>query len=103
MKDKIETEIKGLEELLNKYPIDTITKEQAEELKKKQEELMKVSEEVYKKAYEEQMKNQQAGGASASAASGDQGASASAQAGDQTAGQGTGNQGDVVDGDFKEV
>ena len=105
VKDKIETEIKALEELLNKYPIDTITKEQAEELKKKQEDLMKVSEEVYKKAYEEQMKNQQAnGGASASAASsGDGSASASATNGTESASQTAGNQGDVVDGDFKEV
>ena len=96
IKSNIETAVKELEDELAAAPIETITKEQAEKIKTKQEALMKAAEELYKKAYEAEMAKQQAANGGA--------------AGDAGAGNTTDNQnnnssdnGDVVDGDFKEV
>ena len=89
-KSGVEADLKALEDILSAHPIESITKDGAEQIKAAQEKLMQSSQALFTKVYEQA----QAAGAGAEAGG-------SANAGQSA---GTGNADDnVVDGDFKEV
>jgi len=89
-KSGVEADLKALEDILSAHPIESITKDGAEQIKVAQEKLMQSSQALFTKVYEQA----QAAGAGAEAGG-------SANAGQSA---GTGNADDnVVDGDFKEV
>ena len=89
-KSGVEADLKALEEILSAHPLESITKDGAEQIKAAQEKLMQSSQALFTKVYEQA----QAAGAGAEAGG-------SANAGQSA---GTGNADDnVVDGDFKEV
>ena len=92
-KSGVEADLKALEDILSAHPLESITKDGAEQIKAAQEKLMQSSQALFTKVYEQA---QAAGAAGAGAEAG----------GNANAGQsaGTGNADDnVVDGDFKEV
>ena len=92
-KSGVEADLKALEDILSAHPLESITKDGAEQIKAAQEKLMQSSQALFTKVYEQA---QAAGAAGAGAEAG-----GSANAGQST---GTGNADDnVVDGDFKEV
>ena len=92
-KSGVEADLKALEDILSAHPIESITKDGAEQIKAAQEKLMQSSQALFTKVYEQA---QAAGAAGAGAEAG-----GSANAGQSA---GTGNADDnVVDGDFKEV
>ena len=92
-KSGVESDLKALEDILSAHPLESITKDGAEQIKAAQEKLMQSSQALFTKVYEQA---QAAGAAGAGAEAG-----GSANAGQST---GTGNADDnVVDGDFKEV
>ena len=92
-KSGVEADLKALEDILSVHPLESITKDGAEQIKAAQEKLMQSSRALFTKVYEQA---QAAGAAGAGAEAG-----GSANAGQST---GTGNADDnVVDGDFKEV
>ena len=89
-KSGVEADLKALEDILSAHPLESITKDGAEQIKAAQEKLMQSSQALFTKVYEQA----QAAGAGAEAGG-------SANAGQSA---GTGNADDnVVDGDFKEV
>ena len=89
-KSGVESDLKALEDILSAHPLESITKDGAEQIKVAQEKLMQSSQALFTKVYEQA----QAAGAGAEAGG-------SANAGQSA---GTGNADDnVVDGDFKEV
>ena len=89
-KSGVESDLKALEDILSAHPLESITKDGAEQIKAAQEKLMQSSQALFTKVYEQA----QAAGAGAEAGG-------SANAGQSA---GTGNADDnVVDGDFKEV
>ena len=89
-KSGVEADLKALEDILSAHPLESITKDGAEQIKTAQEKLMQSSQALFTKVYEQA----QAAGAGAEAGG-------SANAGQSA---GTGNADDnVVDGDFKEV
>ena len=90
-KSGVEADLKALEDILSAHPLESITKDGAEQIKAAQEKLMQSSQALFTKVYEQA----QAAGAAGAEAGG------SANAGQSA---GTGNADDnVVDGDFKEV
>ena len=89
-KSGVEADLKALEDILSAHPIESITKDGAEQIKAAQEKLMQSSQALFTKVYEQA----QAAGAGAEAGG-------SANAG-QSAGSGSADD-NVVDGDFKEV
>ena len=92
-KSGVESDLKALEDILSAHPLESITKDGAEQIKAAQEKLMQSSQALFTKVYEQA---QAAGAAGAGAEAG-----GSANAGQSA---GTGNADDnVVDGDFKEV
>ena len=92
-KSGVEADLKALEDILSAHPLESITKDGAEQIKAAQEKLMQSSQALFTKVYEQA---QAAGAAGAGAEAG-----GSANAGQSI---GTGNADDnVVDGDFKEV
>jgi len=92
-KSGVESDLKALEDILSAHPLESITKDGAEQIKAAQEKLMQSSQALFTKVYEQA---QAAGAAGAGAEAG-----SSANAGQSA---GTGNADDnVVDGDFKEV
>ena len=92
-KSGVEADLKALEDILSAHPLESITKDGAEQIKAAQEKLMQSSQALFTKVYEQA---QAAGAAGAGAEAG-----GSANAGQSA---GTGNADDnVVDGDFKEV
>ena len=92
-KSGVEADLKALEDILSAHPLESITKDGAEQIKAAQEKLMQSSQALFTKVYEQA---QAAGAAGAGAEAG-----SSANAGQSA---GTGNADDnVVDGDFKEV
>ena len=92
-KSGVEADLKALEDILSAHPLESITKDGAEQIKAAQEKLMQSSQVLFTKVYEQA---QAAGAAGAGAEAG-----GSANAGQSA---GTGNADDnVVDGDFKEV
>ena len=92
-KSGAEAGLKALEDILSAHPLESITKDGAEQIKAAQEKLMQSSQALFTKVYEQA---QAAGAAGAGAEAG-----GSANAGQSA---GTGNADDnVVDGDFKEV
>ena len=92
-KSGVEADLKALEDILSAHPLESITKDGAEQIKAAQEKLMQSSQALFTKVYEQA---QAVGAAGAGAEAG-----GSANAGQST---GTGNADDnVVDGDFKEV
>ena len=92
-KSGVEADLKALEDILSAHPLESITKDGAEQIKAAQEKLMQSSQALFTKVYEQA---QAAGAAGAGAEAG-----GSANAGQRA---GTGNADDnVVDGDFKEV
>ena len=92
-KSGVEADLKALEDILSAHPLESITKDGAEQIKAAQEKLMQSSQALFTKVYEQA----QAAGAEGAGAE----AGGSANAGQST---GTGNADDnVVDGDFKEV
>ncbi len=92
-KAAVEAELNALKEAINRAPIDQMTDAQIEDIKAGKEKLMNSAQALFAKLYEAS----QAAGA-ASGAGPDMGA----QAGGESAGTG-GADGDVIDGDFKEV
>ena len=92
-KSGVEADLKALEDILSAHPLESITKDGAEQIKAAQEKLMQSSQALFTKVYEQA---QAAGAAGAGTEAG-----GSANAGQSA---GTGNADDnVVDGDFKEV
>ena len=92
-KSGVESDLKALEDILSAHPLESITKDGAEQIKAAQEKLMQSSQALFTNVYEQA---QAAGAAGAGAEAG-----GSANAGQSA---GTGNADDnVVDGDFKEV
>ena len=92
-KSGVEADLKALEDILSAHPLESITKDGAEQIKAAQEKLMQSSQALFTKVDEQA---QAAGAAGAGAEAG-----GSANAGQSA---GTGNADDnVVDGDFKEV
>ena len=89
-KSGVEADLKALEDILSAHPLESITKDGAEQIKAAQEKLMQSSQALFTKVYEQA----QAAGAGAEAGG-------SANAG-QSAGSGSADD-NVVDGDFKEV
>ena len=92
-KSGVEADLKALEDILSAHPLESITKDGAEQIKAAQEKLMQSSQALFTKVYEQA---QAAGAAGAGAEAG-----GSANAG-QSAGMGNADD-NVVDGDFKEV
>ena len=92
-KSGVEADLKALEDILSAHPLESITKDGAEQIKAAQEKLMQSSQALFTKVYEQA---QAAGAAGAGAEAG-----GSANAG-QSAGSGSADD-NVVDGDFKEV
>ena len=92
-KSGVEADLKALEDILSAHPLESITKDGAEQIKAAQEKLMQSSQALFTKVYEQA---QAAGAAVAGAEAG-----GSANAG-QSAGMGNADD-NVVDGDFKEV
>ena len=92
-KSGVESDLKALEDILSAHPLESITKDGAEQIKAAQEKLMQSSQALFTKVYEQA---QAAGAAGAGAEAG-----GSANAG-QSAGSGSADD-NVVDGDFKEV
>ena len=84
-KQTIEADLAALKELVEKAPVETITDEQVEEIKKAKEKLMDTAQKLFSKVYEQA----QAAGATAQQ--------------DGTAQDGNGGSDDVVDAEFKEV
>ena len=84
-KQTIEADLAALKELVEKAPVETITDEQVEEIKKAKEKLMDTAQKLFSKVYEQA----QAAGA--------------APQQDGTAQDGNGGSDDVVDAEFKEV
>ena len=92
-KSGVEADLKALEDILSAHPLESITKDGAEQIKAAQEKLMQSSQALFTKVYEQA---QAAGAAGAGAEAG-----GSVNAG-QSAGMGNADD-NVVDGDFKEV
>ena len=84
-KQTIEADLAALKELVEKAPVETITDEQVEEIKKAKEKLMDTAQKLFSKVYEQA----QAAGA--------------APQQDSTTQEGNGGSDDVVDAEFKEV
>ena len=84
-KQTIEADLAALKELVEKAPVETITDEQVEEIKKAKEKLMDTAQKLFSKVYEQA----QAAGAEPQQ--------------DGTAQDGNGGSDDVVDAEFKEV
>ena len=84
-KQTIEADLAALKELVEKAPVETITDEQVEEIKKAKEKLMDTAQKLFSKVYEQA----QAAGATAQQ--------------DSTTQEGNGGSDDVVDAEFKEV
>ena len=84
-KQTIEADLAALKELVEKAPVETITDEQVEEIKKAKEKLMDTAQKLFSKVYEQA----QAAGATAQQ--------------DGTVQDGNGGSDDVVDAEFKEV
>ena len=84
-KQTIEADLAALKELVEKAPVETITDEQVEEIKKAKEKLMDTAQKLFSKVYEQA----QAAGATPQQ--------------DSTTQEGNGGSDDVVDAEFKEV
>ena len=84
-KQTIEADLAALKELVEKAPVETITDEQVEEIKRAKEKLMDTAQKLFSKVYEQA----QAAGATAQQ--------------DGTVQDGNGGSDDVVDAEFKEV
>ena len=84
-KQTIEADLAALKELVEKAPVETITDEQVEEIKRAKEKLMDTAQKLFSKVYEQA----QAAGA--------------APQQDGTTQEGNGGSDDVVDAEFKEV
>mgnify|MGYP000968718395 FL=1 len=84
-KQTIEADLAALKELVEKAPVETITDEQVEEIKRAKEKLMDTAQKLFSKVYEQA----QAAGA--------------APQQDSTTQEGNGGSDDVVDAEFKEV
>ena len=86
-KAAVEAELSALKEAINRAPAESMTDDQIADIKANKEKLMETAQKLFAKVYE----NAQAGAQAAGSA-------------DSTAGQGGAEpDGDVVDGDFKEV
>ena len=85
-KQTIEADLTALKELVEKAPVETITDEQVEEIKKAKEKLMDTAQKLFSKVYEQA---QAAGGAP--------------EHGEGVQGNGSDGNDDVVDAEFKEV
>ena len=89
-KSGVEADLKALEDILSAHPLESITKDGAEQIKAAQEKLMQSSQALFTKVYEQA---QAAGAAGAEGAGATAGQSAESNPADDN----------VVDGDFKEV
>ena len=89
-KSGVESDLKALEDILSAHPLESITKDGAEQIKAAQEKLMQSSQALFTKVYEQA---QAAGAAGAEGAGATAGQSAESNPADDN----------VVDGDFKEV
>ncbi len=84
-KQTIEADLAALKELVEKAPVETITDEQVEEIKRAKEKLMDTAQKLFSKVYEQAQ------------------AACAAPQQDGTTQEGNGGSDDVVDAEFKEV
>ncbi len=105
-KSSVEAELKNVKDILERTKDKELTDSEIDELKAAKEKLMNAAQQLFTKMYEQQA--QAAGAAGGQAGAGpDMGAFSGGSAGMNNnaggAGQDSGNDGDVVDGEFREV
>jgi len=93
LKSTVEKDLADLRETINKTDINNVTPDQTEELKAKRETLMNSAQQLFAKMYEQTQKGGQNAGPNPGAGS----------TGSTNNNSGSGNNDDVVDGDYKEV
>ena len=93
LKSTVEKDLADLRETINKTDINNVTPDQTEELKAKRETLMNSAQQLFAKMYEQTQQGGQNAGPNPGAGS----------TGSTNNNSGSGNNDDVVDGDYKEV